>query len=83
MSVFESRAADNTDIYVVKSNGTGLQRLTDGTAYDAFPAWSFDGQQIAFTRDEQMYVMNADGSGPRPLESHPYRSAVPAFQPSP
>lgn len=61
----------------VKSNGTGLVRLTnDGD--DSDPAWSADGQRIAFARftgqkDEwglqrrDIYVMNADGSNLKQL----------------
>lgn len=36
-----------------------LEPLTTGQ----WPAWSPDGQQIAFHRDGEVYVINADGSG--------------------
>jgi hypothetical protein len=54
---------DTFDISVVQPDGTGLQQLTStGDALD--PAWSADGQQIAFHRlDQGIWVMNADGSG--------------------
>src|SRR5438093_5918269 len=58
---------DNVDIYVMAVDGTGLTRLTDDPASDAFPYWSPDGQRLAFysERDGQgdVYIMNADGSG--------------------
>jgi Tol biopolymer transport system component len=43
----------NYDVFVVNADGTGLRQLTDGPAYDMYPAWSPDGTQIAFhsTRD--------------------------------
>jgi len=57
----------NTDVYVMKTNGAGLTRLTTGLGYDASPTWSPDGQRIAFLSDRdgsnQIYAMNADGSG--------------------
>ncbi len=59
--------ADNpVQIHVMNADGTGDRVLaTDNPASD--PAWSPDGQQIAFAQsiDEvyDLYVMNADGTG--------------------
>ena len=60
-------------IYCVNADGTDLQPLTDvpnetfgGETYEAFPAWSPDGSQVAFTRtgsDGGVFIVNADGSG--------------------
>ncbi|HSF60232.1 MAG TPA: hypothetical protein VLA69_00910, partial [Gaiellaceae bacterium] len=66
----------NTDVYVVRADGRGQQRLTRHPKVDGNPAWSPDGQKIAFTRGDRewspgqkayIYVMNADGSGQRNL----------------
>jgi TolB protein len=46
----------NTHIYIINSDGTGLQRLTDLTGYQEFPAWSPDGSTIAFAN----YIVEAD-----------------------
>lgn len=46
-------------IYLVDSEGGGLIRLTQGE----FPSFSPDGTRIAFTRNGQVHVMNADGTG--------------------
>ena len=53
------------DIYVVRSDGTGLRRLAEGARG---PAWSPDSSKIAYTRvtgSGGVWVMNADGSGQR------------------
>jgi hypothetical protein len=52
--------------YTINVNGTGLQRITNGID----PAWSPDGQQIAFVRWEQprgVWLVDADGSNERRL----------------
>lgn len=67
------------DVFVIDADGSGLRRLTDHPGYDAEPVWSPDGTMLAFTSDRGTggssdetqagtpYVMNADGSGVRPL----------------
>jgi TolB protein len=60
------------DIYVVDADGAGLARLTSRPGPEFDPVWSPDGTRIAY-RDsraglnvhDQIYVMNADGSGAR------------------
>jgi len=61
---------------VVNWDGSGLKRLTAGTATDQDPAWSPDGRRIAFLRDGSIHVMNDDGTGVTRLsftgfDSHP------------
>jgi len=59
-------------IYLINADGTGLIQLTDtsGDEQNADPAWSRDGQRLAFARGNwggthanwNIYTMNADGS---------------------
>lgn len=58
------------DIYVMRSDGTDIQRLTDHPAHDRQPSWSPDGKKIIFesNRDSadwlyHIYIMNVDGTG--------------------
>ena len=51
-------------IAVINLDGSGRRRLTNN-GMDGSPAWSPDGRMIAFSRDTDIYVMNADGSAPR------------------
>lgn len=52
------------DIYMANSDGSDVRRVTLGTE----PAWSWDGQRIAFSRDDNpydragIYVADSDGS---------------------
>ena len=54
------------EIYVMNSDGSGVTRLTNDSAWDGMPSWSPDGARIAFVsyRDGngEIYVMNTDGS---------------------
>jgi Tol biopolymer transport system component len=56
------------NIYVVDRTGGLPENLTyrsDDGSYN--PSWSPDGRRIAFEREGLIYVMNADGSGVRPV----------------
>jgi len=61
------------DILVINVDGTELSKLTQNAADDSRPAWSPDGTRVAWlSRDANVkfaipWVMNADGSDPRPL----------------
>ncbi|MFN8173604.1 MAG: hypothetical protein U0T02_00895 [Solirubrobacteraceae bacterium] len=53
-------------LYLVRADGTGLRRLTNGRFDDTTPAWSPDGRWIAFARGKigahhAIYVMPARG----------------------
>ncbi len=59
----------NSEIFVAKRDGTGLEQLTRSSGIDTNPSWSPDGKEIAFTSSRggspQIYVMSADGSNLR------------------
>jgi hypothetical protein len=54
----------NYDIYLVRSDGTGLRQLTDGPGVEEHASWSPDGKRIAYGVYETgtLWVMDADGS---------------------
>lgn len=56
------------DVYTMNADGTSLQNLTNlGNVFLVAPAWSPDGSKVAFisgnTGNQDVFVMNADGSG--------------------
>lgn len=62
------RAVESGDIYVANRDGSDPTRLTDDAAEEGQPAWSPDGQRIAYRHlaadgRSLIAVMNADGTG--------------------
>ncbi len=78
-----SNGSDTADIYSMKPDGSGLINLTRHSPndYDEEPAYSPDGKQIAWTRDDDIWLMNSDGSGKRRLTRTEVNYGV-AFAPS-
>lgn len=91
---FSSSAStpNNAEIYVARSDGTQLRRLTftkgdvDTLGDDSWPAWSPDGKRIAFSSnrsgDGEIWIMNADGTHQRRVAGLPKRDDwAPSFSP--
>jgi serine/threonine protein kinase len=67
--VWSGEKSDNADIYIKELDGPGFDRRTTDPAPDLFPAWSWDGRQVAFLRMSGdravLYTMSALGGGER------------------
>jgi Tol biopolymer transport system component len=65
--VLGNQSERQEDIYVVRSDGTGLRRLTDDVFRDRIGVWSPDGKEIAFysnrTDTYGIWAVKPDGSG--------------------
>ena len=67
---FASTRDGQSEIYRMRPDGTGVERLTTDPALDTEPAYSPDGATIAFVSDRtdgtpRLHVMGADGSDVR------------------
>jgi hypothetical protein len=82
---FASDRDGDSEIYVVRTDGTGLRKLTRNRAGDAQPVWSPDRRRIAFVSDrdgdEDLYVMRADGSDVRRITRNAAGDFLPAWSP--
>jgi Tol biopolymer transport system component len=76
------------DIYVMQSDGGALSLLVDDTdrpRLDRSPTWSPDDQRIAFrsfrSGNQEIYVMQADGSDPIRLTENEAEDTAPVWSP--
>jgi TolB protein len=62
-------ATDALDIYTIRANGRGLQRLTDGNGQHEAPSWAPDGRFLMYISQHgdvwQRHLMRRDGQGKR------------------
>lgn len=65
------------DIYTMPVAGGEVTCLRSGLAWEVQPRWSPDGRQILFTSDvegaDNLFVMNADGTGVRGITKETFR----------
>ena len=92
---FYSESDGDAEIYLMNADGSAQTRLTENKAHDFSPAWSPDGKKIAFTSDrddpnpvrcfpncnENLYVMNADGTAQTRLTDTPALESHPDWSP--
>jgi hypothetical protein len=74
------------DIYLLPIEGGRARNISPGFHWDMQPAFSPDGQRIAFTSDrdggDNIWVMNVDGSEPRQISREKFRlTNNPAWSP--
>jgi TolB protein len=84
--VYESLRTGDSEVWSVTPEGTQQRNLTKSpSTEDVTPAVSPDGKQVAFVRGAgergALWIMNADGSGQRPLGTGAGSALNPAWSP--
>ena len=73
------------DLFIVRSDGTGLRQLTNDPYLDRWPRWSPDGSQIAFYSNRsgyhEVWAINPDGSRLRQLSHLRSSATLPLWAP--
>jgi TolB protein len=80
------KPSDRVDIWKIRPDGSDAVNLTKGSnANNGFPYFSPDNRQIVFRsgRDgnQEIYVMNSDGTNVRRLTDNPSTDTMPSFSP--
>jgi Tol biopolymer transport system component len=87
-SEYPKDPSQSLEIYIMKSDGTGLKRLTHADGYDGGPFFSADGKKIIWRRfapdhhSSEVYSMNVDGSDQKQLTNDGKVSWAPYYHPT-
>ena len=81
--VFESTRSSAYEVWMCRSDGSGLNQLTHFNSVTGTPRWSPDGRQIAFDSrgpgNADIFVMDSQGGSPHRLTSEPSTEIVPSW----
>ena len=86
--IFEIDPATALDLYIMKSDGSDVKRITDVFGYDGGPFFSPDGKRLCWRRfsedgaTAEIYTANLDGTDVKRLTSIGAMSWAPFFHPS-
>ncbi len=85
--LLSSQSGRRDDIFICRTDGSGLRRLTDDVYRDRWPRWSRDGQEVFFysnrTERFEIWAIKIDGSGLRRISDQTDRNIhFPTLSPS-
>ena len=82
---FVSDREGSDALFVMRADGSGVRRLTGELPDVSHPAWSADGQRIAFNAGSPtasgIYLINIDGSGLTKITSDRHGNFYPTWSP--
>ena len=87
-ALFETDPATALDLFIMKSDGTEVTRITDQFGYDGGPFFSPDGKRICWRRfsedgaTAEIYTANMDGSDVKRITTIGAMSWAPYYHPS-
>jgi TolB protein len=83
--VYCSDENGNSDIYTIKTDGTGKTQLTSDSAKDHSPIFSPNGKKIVYVSDksgnEDIWIMDADGKNKVQLTTDSAKDSYPEWSP--
>jgi Tol biopolymer transport system component len=75
----------NAEIYIMDSDGSNIDRLTNSPNYDFYPSWSPDGEKIVFTSERdgnyEIYIMDRNGYNQVRLTNNDSEDIQPSWSP--
>jgi len=81
--VFESTRSGAYEVWMCRSDGSGLVQLSHFNSVTGTPRWSPDGRQIAFdsrvTGDAEIYLIDSEGGSPRRFTKAGSNEVVPSW----
>lgn len=83
---FQSDRGSNVDLFMIRSDGTGMRQLTSSPGQDRVPAWSPDGKRIAYQSNEDgefdIYILTVLTGAIQKITNNDCTDLAPAWSPN-
>jgi dipeptidyl aminopeptidase/acylaminoacyl peptidase len=78
---YVAEAAGTRQLFVLPLRGGPVRQLTASEKPIGDPQWSPDGRRLAYTRDDAIWLVEADGSRATLVSGHPAGTSAPRWSP--